>query len=86
MGLELANQFLEKATPSPSTWSRRTGFSPLRSNKLKTLGEMLVSALADAIQNPSAEQSQMLASWARAYLGQAIMNLDPSLQELQQTG
>jgi hypothetical protein len=27
----------------------------------------------------------MLANWARAYLGQAIMNLDPSLQEFQQT-
>jgi hypothetical protein len=86
MGLELANQFLEKATPSPLYLESSDCLLALAKQQVdETLGEMLVTALADAIQNPSAEQSQMLASWARAYLGQAIMNLDPSLQELQQT-
>ena len=86
MGLELANQFLEKATPSPLYMESSDRLLDLAKEQVnETLGEMLVTALADMIQNPSAEQSQMLASWARAYLGQAIMNLDPSLQELQQS-
>jgi hypothetical protein len=86
MGLELANQFLEKATPSPLYLESSDRLLALAKQQVdEPLGEMLVTALADAIQYPNAEQSQMLASWARAYLGQAIMNLDPSLQELQQT-
>jgi hypothetical protein len=86
MGLELSNQFLEKATPSPVYLESSDRLLTLAKQQVdKVLGELLVSAIADAIQNPTAEQAQMLASWARAYLGQAIMNLDPSLQEFQQT-
>ncbi len=47
------------------------------------LGGLLIAALADAFSDPSEEQAQILAQWARVYLGVAAMNLDPVLREFQ---
>jgi hypothetical protein len=86
MGIELANQFLEDSIPSPLYLEATDHLLDLAKRQVDdTLGELLVLALADAIQDPTTEQSQMLASWARAYLGAAVMNLDPSLRAFQAT-
>ena len=47
------------------------------------LGGLLIAALADAFSDPREEQAQILAQWARVYLGVAAMNLDPVLREFQ---
>jgi len=86
MGMELANQFLESETPSPLYLESSDRIIAAATRQTSgSNGELLVAALADMIQNPSEEQAQMLASWALAYLGQAIMNLDPALREFQAT-
>ena len=51
----------------------------------KDIGDIVVSALADAIRAPSPNQAKTLAFLVRSYLAVAIMGLDPSLNELQVT-
>lgn len=86
MWMELANQFLEKDIPSPLYLESSERILALAKRQTSEfVGELLVAALANAIQNPSAEQSQVLAGWARTYLGAAVMNLDPIMREFQTT-
>ena len=86
IGIELARQFLEEEMPSPLYLESSDRLLALARRQVdERLGKLLIAALADVIQTPSAEQSQMLANWARAYLGVAVMNLDPALREFQET-
>jgi hypothetical protein len=86
MGLELANRFLEEGIPTPLYLDASSRILGLAKHQIsEPLGELLVAALANVIQQPDAEQSQILASWARAYVGACVMNLDPVLREFQET-
>jgi len=86
MGLELANRFLEEDIPTPLYLDASARILELAKHQIsEPLGELLVAALANVIQQPDAEQSQILASWARAYIGACVMNLDPVLREFQET-
>ncbi len=46
------------------------------------LGELLIAATAEIIQNPTEEQARALADWARAFVGSALLNVDPLLRQL----
>ena len=48
-------------------------------------GELLLAALANVLADPTPEQAQVLAGWARIYLGIVLMNLDPACRECQVT-
>ena len=86
MGLELANQFLERDAPTPLYLDSSNRILELAKHQTsELLGELLVAVLANVIQQPDSEQSEILASWARAYIGACVMNLDPVLREFQGT-
>ncbi len=86
MGLELANQFLEKGNPAPLYLESSARILDLAKRQTSdAIGELLVAVLANMIQHPTEEQSKILANWARAYIGECVMNLDPALREFQET-
>ena len=49
------------------------------------LGELLVYAIGEILKEPTEEQTETLANWARAYIGVQIMGLDPKLKNIQAT-
>ena len=54
------------------------------SNQLASdIGDLLVAALADALRAPTESQAQTIAHWTQAYLGLALMGLDPVLNDFQ---
>ncbi len=84
MGTELINQFQEDIIRTPLYFDSSQKMLDLAKSKVnKRLGELLVAAIADTIQSPSSDQAKVLANWARAYVGAAVMNLNPVLQEFQ---
>ena len=53
-------------------------------NQLDTdMGDLLVAALADALRAPTDSQAETIAHWTQAYLGLALMGLDPVLNDFQ---
>jgi hypothetical protein len=86
LGIELANQFQERNIPSPLYLEASQRILAMAKRQTRgNIGELLVAALAEAIQHPNVEQARVLAGWARTYLGAAVMNLDPTLREFQTT-
>ena len=49
------------------------------------LGQALVGALADVINNPNKQEKEILEKWARAYVAMEVLNLDPSLRNFKLT-
>lgn len=49
------------------------------------LGQALVGALADVINNPTKQEKDILEKWARAYVAMEVLNLDPSLRNFKLT-
>ena len=47
------------------------------------MGDLLVAALADALRAPTDSQAETIAHWTQAYLGLALMGLDPVLNDFQ---
>ena len=47
------------------------------------MGDLLVAALADALRAPTDSQAETIAHWTHAYLGLALMGLDPVLNDFQ---
>lgn len=46
----------------------------------KKTGQALVVAIADTLQSPTQEESDILYQWARAYIAMHVMNIDPELR------
>ena len=55
----------------------------VRSHLDSDMGDLLVAALADALQAPTDSQAETIAHWTQAYLGLALMGLDPVLNDFQ---
>ncbi len=49
------------------------------------LGDVLVYSIGEIIKKPTEEQAEVLANWAKAYIGVQIMGLDPKLRNIQVT-
>lgn len=49
------------------------------------LGDVLVYSIGEIIKKPTDEQAEVLANWAKAYIGVQIMGLDPKLRNIQVT-
>ena len=49
----------------------------------RDMGDLLVAALADALRAPTDSQADTIAHWTQAYLGLALMGLDPVLNDFQ---
>ena len=47
------------------------------------MGDLLDAALADALRAPTDSQAETIAQWTQAYLGLALMGLDPVLNDFQ---
>ena len=47
------------------------------------IGDLLDAALADALRAPTESQAQTIAHWTQAYVGLALMGLDPVLNDFQ---
>jgi len=83
-GMELVNQVLGEATPSPVYLEASEDLlNTARDNLHPQIGELLIYILSEILRNPTEEQADILADWSLAYLGVQIMNLDPNLRELQ---
>lgn len=83
-GMELANQVLGEAEASPVYLEASEDLlNTARDNLNPQIGELLIYILSEILKNPTEEQADILAEWSLAYLGVQIMNLDPSLRELQ---
>lgn len=46
----------------------------------KRTGDALIIAIADTLQFPTSEESDILYLWARAYISMHVMNIDPALR------
>jgi len=83
-GIEISEQIL-KAKVS------KLNYIDLSEDLIKTvksglspeLGNLLVSVISQIIKHPTEEQAQTLSYWSLSYIGVQIMNLDPSLRQLQ---
>lgn len=85
-GIELANQVLGNATPSPVYLNSSQDLVVAAKRQLSPdLGELLISVISQTLKTPTKEQAQTLANWSLAYLGVEIMNIDPYLKEFQAT-
>ena len=47
------------------------------------MGDLLDAALADGLRAPTDSQAETIAQWTQAYLGLALMGLDPVLNDFQ---
>lgn len=85
-GIELSNQVLRDATPSPVYLDSSEDLIVRAKRQLSPeLGELLISVISQTLKRPTEEQAQTLANWALAYIGVETMNLDPYLREFQAT-
>jgi len=85
-GLEIANQALASSESKPVYLDARQELVETASCGLDpAVGEVLVAAIAEVLHQPSPQQAETLANWSRAFLGVQIMNLDPTLRQLQLT-
>jgi len=85
-GIELANQVLGDATPSPVYLDSSQDLVDAAKRQLSPdLGELLISVISQTLKTPTTDQAQTLANWSLAYLGLEIMNIDPYLKEFQAT-
>lgn len=49
------------------------------------LGKALVGAIADALNEPTSQERDILEKWARAFVAMEVINLDPSLRNFKAT-
>lgn len=49
------------------------------------LGKALVGAIADTLNEPTTQESDILEKWARAFVAMEVINLDPSLRNFKAT-
>lgn len=49
------------------------------------LGKALVGAIADTLNEPTPQESDILEKWARAFVAMEVINLDPSLRNFKAT-
>ncbi len=83
-GIEISSQMLRDRMPSAVYLDSSDELVRIARRHLSAeMGELLISVISDVLKNPTQEQSKTLANWSLAYLGMEIMNLDPSLRELQ---
>ena len=55
----------------------------VRNQLTPVIGDLLVAAFADALRAPTPSQAETIAQWTQAYLGLALMGLDPVLSDFQ---
>ena len=55
----------------------------VRNQLASDIGDLLDAALADALRAPTESQAETIAHWTQAYLGLALMGLDPVLNDFQ---
>ncbi|MCJ7670249.1 MAG: hypothetical protein MUO61_07035 [Dehalococcoidia bacterium] len=85
-GIELANQVLKNVTPSAVYLDASEDLLETARNQLPPeVGELLIHVISEILRSPTKDQAETLANWSLAYLGVQIMNLDPTLRELQST-
>lgn len=85
-GIEISNQILQDGIPSAVYLDSSEDLLNTAKRRLTTqMGELLISVISQILKNPTEEQAETLANWSLAYLGVEIMNLDPTLRELQST-
>lgn len=79
-------------TDSAQTLGAKFGFSQnqdlieIAKNGLpERIGDLLVYSIGETLKEPTIEQTEILAGWARAYIGVQIMGLDPKLRNIQAT-
>lgn len=83
-GIELANQVLRDATPSPVYLDASEDLLETARNQLPSeVAELMIHVISQILRHPTEDQAETLANWSLAYLGVQIMNLDPRLRELQ---
>lgn len=86
LGIEIANQMLSGLQPGAVYLENSdTLIQAARRDLPANLGDLIVAAVADMLNGPTLDQAATLSNWSLAYLGIAIMNLDPQLRELQAT-
>jgi hypothetical protein len=85
-GLEVANQIVG-ADKRASVYLRASDelFRTANDRVDPKLGTILMAALGELFRAPTPEQAEVLEAWSLAYLGTAVMNLDPLLAEFQAT-
>lgn len=85
-GIELSSQVLKDVVPTYDYITNSKDLADtVRKDLPKELGTLLADIISQIITKPSEEQAIVLSNWSLAYLGVQIMNLDPSLKELQVT-
>lgn len=57
--------------------------SKAKKNLSSKVGEVLVFSIGEVIKKPNYEQAEILAQWAKAFIGVQIMGLDPLLNDFQ---
>jgi len=84
-GTELTGQLLEGRTTGPVFLQATPELLQIASQQVTPpLGELLIAATAEVIENPTEEQARALANWARAFVGSALLNIDPMFRKLHQ--
>ncbi len=85
-GREYMNQTSPQYQPGPVYLEQREQLvQTARSGLPDYLGEILIATIAETLERPNEEQATILTSWSMAYIGCAVMNLDPSLRDFQAT-
>lgn len=83
-GLEISNQILkENKNPTLELGVADDLVTTAKRDLDPRIGDLLVSALSEVINNPSEEQATILKHWSLAYIGLEVMNLDPTLRQFQ---
>jgi len=82
-GIEITAQVSDKASKGPLFFKKIPDLIKIAGQQVTSpLGELLIAATAEVIQNPTLEQARALADWARAFVGSALLNVDPMLRHL----